>query len=115
MRLQYRLYDSYPEWNFILVRTYMQHNYFIWSKFDDKQMYLSNRVFCRSHDDWGNNANLNSATLHGLEYEQRGAEHGGPAVDCVPRRLADLQRVRLLHGRHVPPSVRRVRGECRIK
>ena len=64
MQLQYRLYDSYPEWNFILVRTYMQFNYFIGSKFSDKQMYLSTRV-C-----WGNILpNLISATLHGHEYE----------------------------------------------
>ena len=98
MQLQYRLYDSYPEWNFILVRTYMQHNYFIWSKFSDKLMYLPNRIFCGRHAGWGNNATLNSATVHGLEYEQRKREHGGPAVECVPRRHADLQPVRLKHG-----------------
>ena len=76
MQLQYRLYDSYPEWNFILVRTYMQHNYFIWSKFSNKQMYLSNRVYCGCNGAWSLCASLSSANLLGLEYGQRDTEHG---------------------------------------
>jgi hypothetical protein len=109
MQLQYRLYDSYPEWNFILVRTYMQHNYFIRSKFIDKRMYLSNRVwsfFCGC----GKFNTLNSAILHVLdEYVERVTEHGGSDVDCVPRVQNDIQPVRQLLWRHVPPTFQRGR------
>ena len=114
MQLQYRLYDSYPEWNFILVRTYMQHNYFFGSKFSDKQMYLSNRVFF-GYAGWGNNSGLNSAKLLGLGYVICDDKHNKPAVYCVPRSHHDLQRVRLLLRRHVPPTFQRGRGGGRKK
>ena len=113
MQLQNRLYDSYPEWNFILVRTYMQHNYFFGSKFSDKQMYLSNRV-CFGYAGY-NNSGLNSATLLGLGYEFRELEHGERADYCVPRSHPDLQRVRLILGRHISPTFQRSRVGGRKK